>query len=55
MSQRGDHLKIFDLNHEKAPSLAQITLQLSKNDVCSGNGVSAMTWITNGIKAENEQ
>lgn len=55
MSQRGDHLKIYDLNHDKAPSLAEITLQLSENDAYSGNGVGATAWIASGIKAENEQ
>ena len=54
MEERGDHLRIFDINHEKAPTLAQITLQLTeiKDHSTSTNIVD---WIANGIRVENDQ
>ena len=54
MEERGDHLRIFDINHEKAPTLAQITLQLTEMKDHSSNGVNIVDWIANGIKVEND-
>jgi hypothetical protein len=55
MEERGENLRIFDINHEKAPSLAQITLQLTEMDNHSNNSQNAVDWICSGIKAENDQ
>jgi hypothetical protein len=54
MEKRGDYLKIFDINHQKAPTLAEITLKLTEvNDGLSDSKV--VDWISDGIKAENDQ
>jgi Kyakuja-Dileera-Zisupton transposase len=54
MEKRGDYLKIFDINHQMAPTLAEITLQLT--EVKDGLSDSKMVdWISDGIKAENNQ
>jgi hypothetical protein len=57
MEKRGEHLQIFDVNHEKAPTLAQITLQLTEmNDRSNNdNNVNIVNWIADGLKAENDQ
>jgi hypothetical protein len=43
MEERGERLKIFDVNHEKAPTLAQITLQLC--DAKGSSMVQLTLWI----------
>ena len=56
MEERGEHLTIFDLNHEKAPTLAQITLQLTeKKDNNPDDTSKTVDWIAAGIKAQNDQ
>ena len=57
MEKRGEHPKIFDLNHEKTPTLAQITLKLTEveGDSINNTNLSIVDWIANGIKAENDQ
>lgn len=57
MDERGEHLEIFDVNHEKAPTLAQITLQLTemKDNSNNNNNVNIVNWIADGLKAENDQ
>ena len=55
MKERGDHLRIFNINHEKAPTLAQITLQLTEMKDHSSNDVNIVNWIADGIKAQNDQ
>ena len=55
MEERGERLKIFDVNHEKAPTLAQIALQLSDDKGSSKAAADVVDWIANGIKAENDQ
>jgi hypothetical protein len=55
MEKRGECLTIFDINHEKAQTLAQITLQLTDKKDNSNNTVNLVDWISNGIKAENDQ
>jgi hypothetical protein len=55
MEERGENLSIFDLNHEKAPSLAQITLQLTENKDNGNDNSNIVDWIADGIKAENYQ
>ena len=55
MEERGEHLKIFDVNHQKLPTLAEIMFKLSDNkDNRSGLG-NIVDWIADGIKAENDQ
>jgi hypothetical protein len=55
MEERGEQLKIFDLNHQKLPTLAQITVQLCDNKDNSDSNVDIVQWIADGIKAENDQ
>ena len=55
MEERGDHLTIFDINHEKAPTLAQITLQLTNAEDDSSDKANMVNWIADGIKAQNDQ
>jgi hypothetical protein len=55
MKKRGKHLNIFDLRHEKAPTLAQVTLQLTETKDRSANGMNIVDWIADGIRAQNDQ
>jgi hypothetical protein len=55
MKERGERLRIFDINHEKAPTLAQITLQLCDHKDGFHGRAEVVDWIANGIKAENDQ
>jgi len=56
MEERGEYLSIFDLNHEKAPTLAQITLQLTENEDHRPNDKSKIVdWVAAGIKAQSDQ
>jgi hypothetical protein len=52
MEERGEELRIFDINHKKAPSLAQITLSLIEE---KENETNVIDWIADGIKAQNNQ
>lgn len=55
MEERGDRLKIFDVNHKKAPTLAQITLRLTESKNNSNEAANIVDWIASGIKTENDQ
>jgi hypothetical protein len=55
MEERGERLKIFDVNHQKAPTLAQISLQLCDDKENSKDRTDVVDWISDGIKAENFQ
>jgi hypothetical protein len=55
MNKRGEYLGVFDIKHEKPPTLAQITLQLSVTQDDYNNSINAVDWIADGIKAENDQ
>ena len=55
MEERGERLRIFDLNHEKAPLLAQITLKLTDTKEYSSDKVDVVHWISDEIKAQNDQ
>ena len=55
MEERGDCLRIFDINHEKAPTLAQITLQLTEMKDNLSSSVNIVDWIADGIKTQNDQ
>jgi hypothetical protein len=55
MEERGESLRIFDINHEKAPTLAQITLQLTDDKEISNNSANVVDWIADGIKAQSDQ
>ena len=55
MEERGEKLKIFDVNQKKAPTLAQITLQLTSNKEISNNSANIVDWIADGIKIQNDQ
>jgi hypothetical protein len=55
MEERGERLKIFDIKHEKAPTLAQIKLSLIEAEDDSNNTSTVVNWISAGIKAQNNQ
>jgi hypothetical protein len=55
MEERGEHLRIFDINHEKAPTLAQITLSLTETMENSNDVAESVDWLADGIKIENDQ
>ena len=55
MEERGDHLRIFDINHQKAPTLAQITLGLLEAEDSRDSISTVVDWISDGIKAQNNQ
>jgi hypothetical protein len=55
MKKRGKHLKMFDISHKKAPTLAQVTLQLTETKDHSSNSVNIVNWIAHGIRAQNDQ
>ena len=55
MEERGEKLKVFDVNHKKAPTLAQITLGLSESKENSSEASNIIDWIADGIKIENDQ
>ena len=55
MEERGERLRIFDLNHENAPTLAQITLKLTDTKDNSTDNANVVHWISDGIKAQNDQ
>jgi hypothetical protein len=55
MEERGEALRIFDVDHEKSPTLAEITLKLTDVGVSSNNNANIVHWISDGIKAQNDQ
>jgi len=55
MEERGEKLKIYDVNHKKAPTLAQITLRLTESKDNSNEAANVVDWIASGIKTENDQ
>jgi hypothetical protein len=55
MEERGERLKIFDIDHKKAPTLAEITLALTNTKDDLNGTVSIVDWIADGIKAQNDQ
>ena len=55
MVERGESLRIFDVNHEKAPTLAQITLNLTDAKDNSDEVANVVHWISDGIKAQNDR
>ena len=56
MEQRGKHLSIFDINHKKALTLAEITLTLTANPSDNSDSTVIMVdWIADGIEAQNDQ
>ena len=55
MDERGEKLTIFDVNHRKAPTLAQITLSLTESKDNSNEVTNIVDWISDGIKIENDQ
>ena len=55
MDERGEKLRIFDVNHKKAATLAQITLKLTEAKEIPKNALNAVDWISDGMKAQNNQ
>ena len=54
MEERGEKLRIFDINHGKAP-FAQITLSLTETNDNSNDSVHVVNWLADGIKTRNDQ
>jgi hypothetical protein len=55
MEERGERLRIFDINYEKAPTLAEVTLNLTDAQDGSNDNANVVHWISDGIKAQNDQ
>ena len=55
MDDRGEALRIFNINQEMAPTLAQITLWLADKNKDSIDASNVVDWVANGIKAQNYQ
>ena len=55
MDERGEKLNIFDINHKKSPTLAQITLSLAESKDNSNEVSNIIDWIADGIKTEIDQ
>ena len=55
MEERGERLAIFDINHKKAPTLAEITLKLTDSKKSRNISASVVNWISDEIKAQNDQ
>ena len=53
--ERGDRLQIFDINHRKLASLAEITVQLCDENDNSSSTLDIVHWIADGIQAQNDQ
>ena len=45
MEKRGEYLRIFDINHQKAPTLAEITLSVIEGDDSSNSTSMVVDWI----------
>ena len=43
--ERGEKLRIFNINHRKAPTFAQITLSLTETNDNSNDGVNVVNWL----------
>jgi hypothetical protein len=54
MEERGECLRIFDINHKRAPTLAEITLHLTETKEES-NDANIVNWVADGIKIQNDQ
>jgi hypothetical protein len=55
MEERGEQLTIFDINHKKPPTLAEITLSLTDTKDALKDSVDSVDWIADGIKVQNAQ
>ena len=53
--RKGEKLRIFDINHGKAPTFAQITPSLTETNDNSNDGVHVVNWLADGIKTQNDQ
>lgn len=55
IEERGDKLKIFDIKHKKPLTFAEISLQLTDDNKDENDKMKIVHWISDGIKAENNQ
>lgn len=55
MKERGEMLKIFDVDHQNAPTLAEITLRLTDAEEDLNDSSNVVHWISDGIKIQNNQ
>ena len=50
IEERGEKLRIFDINQRKAPTFTQITLSLTETNDNSNDDVHVVNWLADGIK-----
>ena len=55
MEERGERLRIFNINHGKAPTFARITLSLTETNDNTNDGVHVVNWLVDGINTQNDQ
>ena len=46
---------IFDISHEKTPTLAEVTLQLTEREDHSSHTVNIVNWIAEEIRVQDDQ
>ncbi|KAG2053886.1 hypothetical protein BDR06DRAFT_848985, partial [Suillus hirtellus] len=52
---RGELLDIYQLKMDKAPTMAEIRLRLTENELSSHGRTGAISWLIEGINIENTQ
>ncbi|KAG1906569.1 uncharacterized protein F5891DRAFT_901580, partial [Suillus fuscotomentosus] len=52
---RGELLDIYQLTMDKAPTMAEIRLRLTENEVSTNGRTGAVAWLIEGINIENAQ
>ena len=55
MKERDEKLRIFDINHGKAPTFTQISLSLTETNDNTNDGVHVVNWLADEIKTQNDQ
>ncbi|KAG1863081.1 hypothetical protein F4604DRAFT_1587244, partial [Suillus subluteus] len=55
MEQRGEHLDIYQLKIDKAPTMAEIQLKLTKTEYADTGKCGSISWLINGINLEDAQ
>ncbi|KIK31764.1 hypothetical protein CY34DRAFT_36943, partial [Suillus luteus UH-Slu-Lm8-n1] len=55
MDQRGEHLDIYQLKIDKAPTMAEIRLKLTETEYADTGTSGSISWLINGINLEDSQ
>ncbi|KAG1800553.1 hypothetical protein EV424DRAFT_1294170, partial [Suillus variegatus] len=53
--QRGEHLDIYNLKIDKAPTMAEIYLKLTESEYADTGKVGSVSWLIEGINLEDAQ